>query len=330
MGNMSKQCDIVQDMLPLYVDEACSESTAEMVKEHLASCSKCSKIHQQMLSYTNEDILHEESKSVIERHETKEKRKNRRNIVIAVSTSSVIIIAICFALGSIWINQRTPMADVLRVDNTLYVRTGVIIDTDVSETDIIGRITSSVSHDKKPIENGQSNFGEIGAEFAYYGNDIILNIDDKWNLFILESATNAYTAKGVSDENVVELSTPPDDIQWKDGLGFSELAPGTEVLSSNQITILEDGATVLVTISWGDPSLYLEFGLCSETGTIFSNEKRGGYSTIKIKDVPAGNYYLFVANSDAYSEIPAYKYPEMFDDVSFNATGAMLYSEIVR
>ena len=327
---MSKQCDIVQDMLPLYVDEACSESTAEMVKEHLASCSKCNKIHQQMLSHTNEDILHEESKSVIERHEAKEKRKSRRKIAIAVSISSVIIIAICFALGSIWFNQRTPVADMLRVDNMLYIRTGVIIDTDVSETDIIGKITSSVSHDKKPIENGQSNFGEIGAEYAYYGNDIILNINDKWNLFISESSTNAYTAKGISDENVVELSTPPDDVQWENGLGFSELAPGTEVPSSNPITVLEDGSTILITISWGDASLYLEFGLRSESGAIFSHEKRGGYSTIKIKDVPAGNYYLFVSNSDAYSELPAYKYPEMFDDVSFNATGAMLYSEIVR
>ena len=36
---MNKQCEIVQDLLPLYVDGACSESSAEMVREHLESCT---------------------------------------------------------------------------------------------------------------------------------------------------------------------------------------------------------------------------------------------------------------------------------------------------
>ena len=38
---MSKQCDIVRDILPLYVDGACSEASAEMVKEHLNACADC-------------------------------------------------------------------------------------------------------------------------------------------------------------------------------------------------------------------------------------------------------------------------------------------------
>ena len=94
---MSKQCDIVQDMLPLYVDEACSEATAEMVKEHLASCFDCKKIYQQMLSHTNEDILHEESEGVIERHEATEKRKNRKKAAIAISLSVILCIVLLFA-----------------------------------------------------------------------------------------------------------------------------------------------------------------------------------------------------------------------------------------
>ena len=35
---MDKQCEIVQDLLPLYVDSACSESSAAMVKEHMETC----------------------------------------------------------------------------------------------------------------------------------------------------------------------------------------------------------------------------------------------------------------------------------------------------
>ena len=88
---MSKQCDIVRDILPLYVDSACSEASAEMVKEHLTTCADCNAIYQKLLSHTSEDVLHEESESVIMRHETKEKQRGRKKITIAV----LISIALC-------------------------------------------------------------------------------------------------------------------------------------------------------------------------------------------------------------------------------------------
>ena len=53
---MSKQCDIVRDILPLYVDGACSEASAEMVKEHLNACADCNAIYQKLLSHTSEDV----------------------------------------------------------------------------------------------------------------------------------------------------------------------------------------------------------------------------------------------------------------------------------
>ena len=75
---MSKQCDIVRDILPLYVDGACSEASAEMVKEHLNACADCNAIYQKLLSHTSEDVLHEESESVIMRHEDKRKAEGQK------------------------------------------------------------------------------------------------------------------------------------------------------------------------------------------------------------------------------------------------------------
>ena len=103
---MSKKCDIIQDMLPLYVDEVCSEAAAEMVKEHLATCAECNKIYQQMLSHTNEDMLHVESESVVKRHENKEKKKNRRNIAIAVIVTIVLLGSI---LGGYFFARNLPV-----------------------------------------------------------------------------------------------------------------------------------------------------------------------------------------------------------------------------
>ena len=99
MKSMSKQCDIVRDILPLYVDGACSEASAEMVKEHLNACADCNAIYQKLLSHTSEDVLHEESESVIMRHEAKEKQRGRKKITIAVLVSiTLCIIAIFTAL----------------------------------------------------------------------------------------------------------------------------------------------------------------------------------------------------------------------------------------
>ena len=102
---ISKQCDIVRDILPLYVDGACSEASAEMVKEHLNACADCNAIYQKLLSHTSEDVLHEESESVIMRHEAKEKQRGRKKITIAVLVSiALCIIAIFTALFLLPIN----------------------------------------------------------------------------------------------------------------------------------------------------------------------------------------------------------------------------------
>jgi hypothetical protein len=39
---MKVKCAVVEDLLPLYIDEVCSEESREIVEEHLAECEKCS------------------------------------------------------------------------------------------------------------------------------------------------------------------------------------------------------------------------------------------------------------------------------------------------
>ncbi len=41
-------CDVIKDLLPLYVDECCSEESEKLVAEHLATCENCRKVHSQM------------------------------------------------------------------------------------------------------------------------------------------------------------------------------------------------------------------------------------------------------------------------------------------
>ena len=36
-------CNVIQDLLPLFVDRCCSEESAQLVKSHTAQCAACKK-----------------------------------------------------------------------------------------------------------------------------------------------------------------------------------------------------------------------------------------------------------------------------------------------
>ena len=42
------KCAVIQDLLPLYVDEVVSEDTKMVVKEHLQMCEECTREYEQM------------------------------------------------------------------------------------------------------------------------------------------------------------------------------------------------------------------------------------------------------------------------------------------
>lgn len=47
---MNHQCELVKDLMPLYVDEVCSEDSKNIVKEHLAECEACRHLYEKMQS----------------------------------------------------------------------------------------------------------------------------------------------------------------------------------------------------------------------------------------------------------------------------------------
>ena len=41
-------CNVIKDLLPLYIDECCSDESAKLVTEHLDTCESCRKTYNQM------------------------------------------------------------------------------------------------------------------------------------------------------------------------------------------------------------------------------------------------------------------------------------------
>ena len=47
-------CDIIKDLLPLYIDECCSEDSKRLVEEHIGGCADCRRAYNEMRSHVGE------------------------------------------------------------------------------------------------------------------------------------------------------------------------------------------------------------------------------------------------------------------------------------
>ena len=81
------KCTIIQDILPLYVDEVVSQDTKEMVDEHLQQCEKCQKEYDTM---KKELYIPAENKVSIIKKINKKWRKKK----VMISIASILVTAI--------------------------------------------------------------------------------------------------------------------------------------------------------------------------------------------------------------------------------------------
>ena len=62
---MKTECEVIRDLLPLYVDEICSGQSREIVEEHLKECEECSGILKKLQNTEIERDLKTEKEDVI-------------------------------------------------------------------------------------------------------------------------------------------------------------------------------------------------------------------------------------------------------------------------
>ena len=73
---MKYQCEIVRDLMPLYLDDIASEQSRQMVEAHLSECKECSALFSQMKNDELEIKVKEEKTDVIARQKKVFKRKS--------------------------------------------------------------------------------------------------------------------------------------------------------------------------------------------------------------------------------------------------------------
>lgn len=128
--------------------------------------------------------------------------------------SSVLILFLSIAITAygnkeveekmLW--DRIPM---VMVEEHLYLDTGEKMLVEIDDSSIIDTITSEVDGSEIPTQNGQSNFGCVGAEYAYCDEGIVVMINNEWQFFRKETDK-------LSLEKVIELSKKGNELSWED------------------------------------------------------------------------------------------------------------------
>ena len=92
-------CEIIRDLLPLYVDGVCSDKTKQYVEEHVAECEECKKLSEE---FKGEFAFmrvpkEEESKTpyIGEIHPLKKiKERNRRKTTLLMTTIFLLLVGV--------------------------------------------------------------------------------------------------------------------------------------------------------------------------------------------------------------------------------------------
>ena len=62
---MKYECDVIRDLIPLYIDDVASTASRRMVEEHLAECADCRALLGRMKSEKIETAINFEKEDVI-------------------------------------------------------------------------------------------------------------------------------------------------------------------------------------------------------------------------------------------------------------------------
>lgn len=84
MTDKKLPCDVVQDLLPLYVDGVCSADSRQLVDAHLAECDDCRKVLADLQESETEVAFHADAKAVIGAHN---KRQSKTALALGVLIS---------------------------------------------------------------------------------------------------------------------------------------------------------------------------------------------------------------------------------------------------
>ena len=124
---MKYNCEIIKDLLPLYVDNICSNQSRKIVEEHLEECPKCQSYFQEIKKTIIIEDVDDKSQEMVNILKRLKNKIIKRNIIIAILNLLIIIFTL-FGTYKYLENanlqiKSSDITSVSLIDNNLVYRT---------------------------------------------------------------------------------------------------------------------------------------------------------------------------------------------------------------
>lgn len=110
--NYELPCEIVEDLLPSYIDNLTNKLTEQSVAEHLAHCTKCSKMYKAMKENNETNNIIIDDQKLLKKSKKKIKKKITISIIIAVLVTAIIVTAAYGVWYAYWGRRHSVLYDV--------------------------------------------------------------------------------------------------------------------------------------------------------------------------------------------------------------------------
>lgn len=217
---MKYPCDLIQDLLPLYLDDICSEDSKKDIEKHLSECSDCKQFYAAMceIGKTEIDIHnadHERQKAAS--FQAVKKKLFQKQIMIAAA-SIILFVVIAFAIIGV---LKSSVKVVEYKDN---------ISVSMIDGSLVGRLNGSqqtyVQIKRTTItKNGQEN------NYLFYCVS-----DTKWDNIITNSQVFSEQILCPADKGADQI----DNVYYYTG-DFTDI----ETMSSEQLQEVIDASVLL-------------------------------------------------------------------------------------
>lgn len=99
----TKQCEVIQDLLPLYIDSICSEESRHMVSEHLEGCAECKRLYENMTESVNQALEEPEldSQQAFSAINRKWRRKKISIVCISAALAALVVLIGCMVIREV-------------------------------------------------------------------------------------------------------------------------------------------------------------------------------------------------------------------------------------
>lgn len=189
----NKECDVVKDLLPSYIDKLTSSETNKYIENHLKECDECNNMLKNMQSETGK-----QEEQTIKRDVKFAKKYKRKLTILKIIVSTVFIVIIASILRNfIIVTDLIKKSEIYATYENYYTRTcmydsrGVVIVENYAKDGIyLGKDKSMIKYEDVPVYKSTEywdSFEEKSTQWVEYatGEKLIYYSDNYGNTIAL-------------------------------------------------------------------------------------------------------------------------------------------------